>query len=270
MNLEEAKKDAQRANRGVRLLEEYLGREIVPLINGLASIPRKTESVVGLFYRALLLLQGLCRLDHASDFQLALAANRALMEILVDSVLLHHEEPQDALLRLEQWERSARLKASEGTLAYVTSKRGGLTDLEKPLLDFVERSKDDIELARKDLWPDPRKPARGRHANRWTGMSLLDDVREADRLHGTRLEDFYEKEYRRMNLNVHGSGLAGVRGLDYKTLAVWYGLAQRKCGEFMIEITEILLRNLDCDREAQLGRLGEATARWGATVAPDY
>ena len=72
----------------------------------------------------------------------------------------------------------------------------------------------------------------------------MEDIQEADRLEGCDLEGFYQTENRKMNLQLHGSTLAGYRGLGLEGLATVYALGQKKTAEFAVEAVRVAFNAL--------------------------
>ena len=266
MQLGNAKREADLAQQGVVVVRRYLNDELAPRIRELDAVSQKDGALVGFFLRVAAALQGLSRLDHPVDFQLALAGNRMVLESLVDAILISSDALSDGLRRLEYWELSAKLKAAEATVQYISRKRGETGPPEQPLVEFIEEHKERLEASRLELWPIRGKPGKGKHPNRWTGRDLLSDIREADRLQGTELEEYYEIEYRRMNWNVHGSSLVGVRGLEFKILAVWFALAQRKLSEFALILADLTIRHVLGDEAALREGMSQVKRKWQLAV----
>ncbi len=73
---------------------------------------------------------------------------------------------------------------------------------------------------------------------------MLTDVREADRLEPSNLEEFYEVEYRRMNWFTHGSALMGTRDLSSDSFLDLSGLAYASCQRLGILAAKITLQAL--------------------------
>ena len=119
------------------------------------------SSVKGLALRAIALVQSLSRLNRVADVQLVIAANRAVLELLVDVILLAHYGPNEGVERLEAWELSAKYKFAFLSVKYVKEKRGELSEVEKPLAEFVAREEANVESIRQKYWPDER--GKGRH-----------------------------------------------------------------------------------------------------------
>lgn len=110
---------------------------------------------------------------------------------------------------------------------------------------FAMKEEAAIVRMRTLLWPQ----FHGGHPNRWTGRSLDRDVIAADnswgdeiaREFGESLTEFYETEYRRMNWNVHGSGLAGIRDLSPDGIHALCGLGFKWCADLAMLCTKAVL-----------------------------
>ena len=216
----------------------------------------------GYFQRLLPLVRSAASLNQVSFFQLVIAANRSLLEILVDVTHLHCSDPPDAAERIEVWEHSAKFKAAVAALTYARS-RQKTSELLDSMAKLAERNQAQITRLRKTLWPS----LKGKHPERWTGRNLGDDCKSADRLAGLGLEDFYEIQYRQMNWNVHGSGFAGVSSLDVSDIEILYGRALLMSGRFAFISTGMILIDLGLFHDELQEQFQEARSRWSSLIA---
>jgi len=161
-------------------------------------------------------------------------------------------------------EISAKLKYAKATLTYLDRIGENPGRAELPLVEFVSRWEERIERKREEFWPN--KEGHGQHPMRWTGRGLPEDLQQVDRLEGTDLERFYETEVRRMNWQVHGSGLTGIRGLDFPTLGVVFSLAHKMSGQLALQVIRLFVEETDLLSPPELAALGEAERRWQTTV----
>lgn len=239
-----------------RFVDFTFSTKIHPLLRQVPVEEPLQRTVVGLCYRGIVLVQGLAKLDRASHLPLVLAATRGMLELVVDIILLSGGDRVERARQLEAWEESARFKVADLTLRFV-KKRGRLSKLEEPYVSFISRVGERVRESRRKYWLDSKgKP---RHPDRWTGGSLAQDVKIADGLAELDLEWFYETEYRRLNFQVHGSTLAGQRGLDFEAFSQWFGLGHRKTCEFALFAVEKAMEIL----EMQEGRQMMAEVRYG-------
>lgn len=220
---------AQYTVRATRLVSVFLADFAV---NALKVVDDQS-TIKGLAFRAIALMQSLARLDQVVDVQLVVAANRAMLELVVDLTLLMHYQPSEGIEKLEAWELSAKYNYALQAVNYVKNNSGKLSAVEQPLADFVNREEDNVRNIRQRCWP--AKHGRSTHPNRWTGRDLLRDVQEADRLHGSHLELSYQSDYRRMNLQLHGSTLAGYRSLNLEGFEVAFALGHKRTSELALE-----------------------------------
>jgi hypothetical protein len=130
------------------------------------------------------------------------------------------------------------------------------------MADFVHRDGEGIRQTRARLWPDPKKLGKGKHPERWSNRTLLEDCREADRLHRLTLEEFYETYYRRMNWSIHGSAFASMRGADMPNIELTYVQAHMKSSEFTLAAVDLILSGLGLKSEEVGSHLDEVRARW--------
>ena len=233
---------ARQGFEGTLVVENYLSDLAIGMFRiSPGELPRLCV-VKGLALRAVGFIQALARLDQIAHIQLSLSANRALLEVLVDLILISQSTSSEVLEKFEAWELSTQLKAALATITYIKERQGHLTELEEPLVNFTVNQESHIRELRRRFWPG--KDGKGIHPNRWTGSNLLIDVQEADRLQGTKLEWFYQTEYRRMNWLVHGSTLAGFRGVNTAMLEAWYGGSHSRASSFAMDVAKIVLEQL--------------------------
>lgn len=216
----------------------------------------------GYFQRLEQSIRGVSSLTQVSLFPLAFAGTRTILEILVDLVLLSSGDPIDAPDRIEAWELSAKLKAARAELAYRERVDDVALRASKPKEDFVRRESEKIHALRLRFWPNANPPDTGRHPDRWTGRNLLEDCKKADSHAPFELERFYETTYRHMNWNIHGSGFAGVRGLDVHTIEVLCAQAHLYGGRFAVWCARLVSSGLRLKDEQLGGKLKEAERKW--------
>lgn len=258
--------DAANSGRHVsatRAADRYLSTEIRP---ALPKDPRgrSEPAVTGMALRSIALVQALAKLDRVSHLQLVMAATRSMLELLVDVVLLTMEaDPLEMAEKLEAWELSARYKVAQNTVRFKKNHRE-LTELEQPLVEFIEQQGDRVDSLRRKYWLNTK--GKGRHPNRWTGGNLLEAIRRADELTPYGLEDFYHEEYGRMNFQVHGSSLAGQRGLDIVAFRVWFCMGHRRTCEFAFLVAERSMSFLGILNANRARQLEAAKTEWQMRV----
>src|SRR5262249_12942655 len=96
------------------------------------------------FERALAWQWTLTRLTQPTDFQAVFAASRALMEIVIDAVLLRHE--LDGPARQEDWEESAKLKHAQGIARFFVGRTA--PDDMRQAIAYVQREAARIDARR--------------------------------------------------------------------------------------------------------------------------
>jgi hypothetical protein len=251
---------------GSSLVAHYLQHEIRPLIRRRRPNSGREECFWGYFNRLEPSMKGISLLEDVSFVQLVYAGTRTILEILIDSALLYHFSPRDAVERIEAWERSAKLKAAEAAVNYARKVGRETRPRYVQMAEFIESEGDSIRRMRVRFWPSPRTRGLGRHPDRWTDRNLLEDCREADRLQGLRLEEFYETTYRQMNWSIHGSGFASTRGIDAPGLALDYAQGHLKSAEFALNATETILSGLGLKNEERGRRLEEIRLTWAGLI----
>jgi uncharacterized glyoxalase superfamily protein PhnB len=251
---------------GSALVARYLQDEVRPLILRRRPSSGREEAFWRYFQRLEASVTGISVLKDVSLVQLVYAGTRTILEILVDSTLLYHGSPPDAVERIEAWEMSAKLKVAEAAVAY--ARKVGREDRPRfvQMAELIEVEGENIRRARARYWPSPKTPGLGRHPDRWTDRNLLEDCRHADRLHGLKLEEFYETTYRQMNWSIHGSGFASTRGIDAPSLALDYAQGHLKSAEFALNATDIILSGLRLKNEERGRRLEEVRLTWADLI----
>lgn len=244
----------ENALRGTQLVASVFEREVFPLVQSYQPTNNREWCLWGYFQRLLPMIRSLAVLVQPSFFQLTLAANRNLLEILVDVVHLAHNEPQDVVERILAWEDSAKLKAAEAAVSYLERSSSSDAEYQKIFSGFIATRGADIRAARHRYWPPHY-----RHPDRWSAHNLLEDCRRADKLEALGLEAFYETQYRQMNWRIHGSGFAGIRGLEIGGFDMVYAYSQMKSAEFAQKATLVVLQELGLLRQIQ-GRLAKLAA----------
>src|SRR5687768_7051772 len=91
------------AQAATEFLAQFLSSTVYPRVQNVVPPGSREQYQWGYFQRLLPLLRSAARLDQVSFFQLVIAANRSLLEILVDVTHLHYSDPPDAAERIEAW-----------------------------------------------------------------------------------------------------------------------------------------------------------------------
>ncbi len=215
MSMKESEAFASMRHSEVLLIANFMNDRVKSLFNHERSgeTAHRDTAIYGLYMRALSWMLSLKNLDKGYDFQPIVGGVRSLLEAAVDLVLLQNDKSNSSGWKIMWWGESAKLKAAECVQTYYKCvAKKPVPDEYEPLLDYIKDRSSSINDMRATLF-------NGKHPERWTNRpNLLEDAREADRLHsseierhlGKKLEEFYETEYRRLNWNVHGSGLTGV------------------------------------------------------------
>lgn len=245
-------------------LSSFLCIAVHPKIQATVPQDPRQQCLWGYFQRLLPLVRSIARLDQVSLFQLVVAANRSLFEILVDVIYLHHKSPADVAEKIEAWEDSARFKAADAALKYARSK-GEEANLLESVVEQAERARDHIAALRAKYWPHLNK-GKGGHPDRWTGKNLGEDCRLADRLTPVGLEEFYEIHYRQMNWSIHGSGFADTSGREVADIEKLYSRSLLMSGRFALVATGIILAELGRLQGDFANEFGAAKAKWTSLI----
>jgi len=253
MNFRESEAFASRCHKDVVTVTDFMVQKVKSLSDSVNLASDRDVYIHGLYFRAIAWMLSLRKLNDGVDFQPIVSGARTFLEITTDLVLIHYDKTNESGWRMRWWGMSAKLKSAKALVEYFNNRaRKPISNEYQDVADFVTNEEAGIEHMKKALWPDPRDPNKGRHPERWTGRSnLLDDVREADRLHGARierhfgstLEEFYETEYRRMNWNVHGSGLTGIRDVDEVGINIMRALGYNWSAKLAMVCTDIVLQD---------------------------
>jgi len=228
---------------------DYLIERAKLLGEGFTPRNERDTCLAGIFLRTAALMKSVRKLNQSSDFQVILSANRTLLELAVDAILIFEDKTGDAAGALLAWERSAKLNICEELVAYY----GGAASVpprSQPQVAFIDRNKTAIEADRDRLWPAwiKRWDGKRRHPERWTGNALRKDVRRADEVARRGLTEIYETKYREMCLMVHGQGLAGMRNLEEHTFHLVCMLGYDGCVSLTITAADLCFKGLDMSR----------------------
>jgi hypothetical protein len=194
------------------------------------------QTATGLLDRASCWLATLEALTLPQHYQGHLSAFRSMMEVAVDLALLCIDPARNA--QLEAWELSAKFKHASNYAAYA---KGGASNRfldSGPAELFTLDNGAEVNAARAKYW-------NGRHPNRWTGNSLLDDVKTVDgRFPKIGLLRIHEGLYRYLCFMIHGSALAGRRGLPADQILTPIGVALYECSDLALACAELAQRLL--------------------------
>ena len=200
--------------------------------------------------RAAIWLTSLSRLDRPTDYQAHSAACRALLELVVDVVLVASEPPPCE--RMWAWEESAKLKimpALQGVRAEGEGEGAEYSEARLPRTKRADR-------------PEPPKAAlgNGQAPPTWFGKPFEQVTAEADRRANasrkvghveTDYEATYAKNYDELCWGTHGSSLAMIRSTPPPEFLA--ALAMRALGEssrFALDLTERAADFLGLDGDA--------------------
>jgi hypothetical protein len=256
MDLELSEQGAAGFYRSAEVVADYMG-EASKLVEGVmprAATSHRDQSLNGLWYRAWAWIQSLRALNSTKHVQAHLTANRALLEITTDMVLLHCDQTNGLGWKYMQWGYSERMKAAEQIVSFFDGQ--AIPDEYSPMKNFYDQEKTIIDSTRRTLWPIKDKPDKAYHPGRWTGSSdLFSDVKEADRVFGDKIKaeldvsltEYYRTEYRKMNWLIHSGG-PGWWNMPPAALTLMSALAFKWSGDFGMFCTQLILIDSGFDK----------------------
>ena len=229
--------------RGLTLVAGFIDEHVRHRVEAGAAADASTAPAVGLLLRVIGWLRTFAKLNHPADYQAAAAGTRAMFEIALDLTFLHFDRKEYPVDKLLTWEQSARLHDAEAVARYIDKLKGTAADPGglDVILEFPKRFGPAILAARARYWP-PKPGKTAKHPSRWTGRTLDTDAEEADKLADRGFLAFYERRYRQVCWNVHGSGLAGVTGLDMELFPGLTAFAFDETARFAIVAAEMAVR----------------------------
>lgn len=255
--IEETKAFATGLFQGSQIVSQYM-KDRYPLIEAViikSEAGHREASIKGLWMRAYAWMQTLGKLNDPLDFQAISVGNRALLEITVDLVLLHHDKTNESGWKIFQWNVSEKMKASEQIVNFYREQGLNVPDRYEAQEIFYRDEKSIVDNIRVTLWPNKKNPGKPVHPDRWTGNgSLFDDVVKADHLYGSvikadidsTLVEYYRTEYRKMNWRIH-SGVAGFWNQPPQSYNLLCGFALKWCADFAMLCTKIILNDFGFD-----------------------
>jgi hypothetical protein len=255
--------------QGAQVTFDYM-KERYPFIDsapGSSESGYKTACIKGLWSRAYLWMQTMIKLNDPLDFQAISVANRSLLEILVDLILLHQDKTYRSAARMFWWTESEKLKSAEQIVNFYTEEGLAVPDEFEAQKVFYQTKKSNIEKMRSELWPNRKNPAK--HPDRWTGTSsLFDDIKKADQIYGpivkrevgVTLTEYYRTQYRKMNWRIH-SGIASFWNQPAEAFYLVSGFAFKWSADFAMLCTKLTLMDLGVDADAKLEQQWEHIKR---------
>jgi hypothetical protein len=225
----------------VLVVRDFMRDKVRPVLLRTMTPDNDTDTVWGLFLRAIGWFASLAKLGDPQHLQAALAGTRALLEICTDLTLLHYDRQNLTTAMIVAWERSTKLQAAERTKRCFAGRK--VPKLYEDKVLFVDREGAAIRAERARVWPGRKKPQS--HPDRWTGRSLERDVEAADSLGGYGFKDYYDGRYAELCWGTHGSGLAGVRFVALETYPWLIAQAFKDSAEFGALASELSLRYYD-------------------------
>ncbi|HEV8589314.1 MAG TPA: hypothetical protein VGQ72_10600 [Pyrinomonadaceae bacterium] len=254
LGTEESKAFATGLLHGVEIVADYMAI-CYPAISEAEGSPEtgyKTGCMKRLWLRAYVWMNTLRRLTDPLDFQAIAVGSRALFEILVDLILLHHDKTHELAAKMFWWGESEKLRASEQIISFYDNQSLNVPDEFEAQVLFCKTEKVKIENMRQTHWPNRKDPKR--HPKRWTGNRYLsEDVEQADKIYSsvltseirTTLTEFYRTQYPKMNWQIHSS----VLGLDQPSEGFYLtvGSSFKRCADLAMLCTRIVLSDFDLD-----------------------
>jgi len=255
--IEQTKAFATGLYQGAQLVADYM-KSCATMIDGVRPKPKtgyRDSCVKGLWMRAYAWMNTVSRLNDPLDFQALSVANRALLEITVDLVLLHADKTNASGWKMHWYGESQKMKGAEQIIDYYRDNSLPLPDQYEAQLCFVRDSKFSVDHLRKALWPNKKDPERPTHPRRWTGSgNLFDDIVEADEFSGSlikselgvTLTEYYRTEYPKMNWRIH-SGVAAFWNQPPEAYHLITAFAFKWCSDLAMLCTKIVLIDFGFD-----------------------
>jgi hypothetical protein len=249
--IEETKAFATGLYQGAQVVSDYV-KERWRLVEGV--LPRsetghRDACMKGLYGRVLAWMQTIVKLNDPLDFQALSIANRALLEITVDLILLHGDKTNSSGWRMHWWGESQKLKSAEQIINYYHANSLPVPDEYEAQVNFVRDSKASLDHMRRALWPNKKDPAKATHSSRWTGNpTLFEDIVTADKYYGTEVKadlgstlvEYYRAEYPKMNWHIH-SGVASFWNQPPQAYNLVSGFAFKWSSDFGMLCAKIVL-----------------------------
>lgn len=249
--IEQSKAFATGLFQGSQIVAQYM-KERYSLISDAKAEPEtgyKGGCLKRLWLRAHLWMQTLVRLNDPLDFQAISVGNRALLEITVDLILLHHDETHEQAAKMFWWGESEKLKSSEQIVTFFTDQGLNIPNEYEAQKTFYKTKRSEIEKLRATLWPNRKNPAS--HPKRWTGdRNLFQDIERADEIYlpviqseiGSSLVEYYRTQYRKMNWRIH-SGVASLGDQPAEAFYLICGFGFKWCADFAMLCTKLTLED---------------------------
>lgn len=166
--IEKTKAFATGLFQGAQIVSDYM-KDRYPLIEGVivkSETGYREACLKGLWMRAYAWMQTVGKLNGPLDFQAISVGNRALLEITVDLVLLHHDKTNASGWKMYWWSESEKMRASEQIIKYYEDQGLPVPDRYEPQVEFFRDSKSSVDHMRKVLWPNKSDPNVARHPRR--------------------------------------------------------------------------------------------------------
>lgn len=231
--------------RGIPIVAEYLNSKESLLINGVLKrrgTKHRDDCLKLLFMRAKAWMQTLIKLNHGMDFQALGAANRALLEIVVDIYLLHHDKSDISGQKMFWWMKSELIKIDQIKINYYNTQNLHFSPIYQSIQNYITKNKSQVEKKRSEFWSS-------KHPKRWTGKSgLIDDIPDVDEYFGDEIKgdfgytltELYYTLYHICNWLIH-SGIAGFSNMPPEFFELIGGLCYKYCADLGMLSTKVLL-----------------------------
>jgi hypothetical protein len=251
LTIEQTKAFATGLYQGAQVVADYV-KDRWPLIEGVlpkSETGYRDACMKGLYGRVLAWMQTVVKLNDPLDFQALSIANRALLEITVDLILLHRDKTNSSGWRMHWWGESQKMKSAEQIVNYYRSNGLPVPDQYEGQINFVRDSKANVDHMRKTLWPNRKDPTKAIHPPRWTGNpTLFEDILAADKSYGSAVKadlgstlvEYYRTEYPKMNWRIH-SGVAAFWNQPPQAYNLVSGFAFKWCADFSLLCAKMVL-----------------------------
>lgn len=238
--------DAFFAECGV--VNEFIDASVRPIVDRVFDGSKPEHSTfLGALLRVTAWLRSLKKLNHPGDFQAVVCCSRALLEIAIDLSLLQFDAARHSHDMIASWERSAKFKHAKGVERFYARAGKAVPNDLVEVVNFIAREGAVVDAERRKHWPQTN----GAHPVRWTGRSLPDDAREADKvvphgfvadLNADSFSEFCTRRFAHLCWSTHGSGLAGVRFLSEGHFPGVSALGFAESAQLAVTCVDLLLR----------------------------
>ena len=213
---------------------------LIPLIQQTPQHPPRQTALIGLFYRMMGFANTARVLQSPVHQQSLTSAERSVIELWIDTELIHHDVIADGVEKIVAFIDFQKLKAARRTVSFF-QKHPELDETPSNATrhqGFIDAKGAAVEAISRRLWPRP--DGKVPKPDHWSGISLPE---RAEKL-GVQEELRVLEGYDMRNFAVH-TGLAGVVGFDADAFEIMCSQAVQGISACMISALKIMGRELN-------------------------